>query len=188
VRANDVTALVLAGGRATRLGGVAKHALVIAGRTIFARQLAVLAPRVAEVVVSGAAIAGHRTVRDAIDHAGPLAGIAAGLAGVTTPWLLVVAGDMPYLTEALIDRLLAARRDDAVGVRVRGLPEPLLCVLHARVAPVIARRLAAGRFKAAGLLVDEGLRVAWLDETDPRALVNINSPEDLARETGDPRE
>jgi len=48
----DVTALILAGGKATRLGGIAKHELVIDGATIFARQVAVLAPRVAELIVS----------------------------------------------------------------------------------------------------------------------------------------
>jgi molybdopterin-guanine dinucleotide biosynthesis protein A len=60
-----------------------------------------------------------------------------------------------------------------------GLPEPLLCVLHRRVLPVLERRLAAGRFKASGLLTDEGLRVAWIDDADPRALRNVNSPGDL---------
>jgi len=163
------------------MGGVAKHEIIVEGETIFARQRAVLAPRVAEIIVSGAAIEGHRTVHDAIEGAGPLAGIAAGLAAATTPWLLVVAGDMPYLTGELVDRMLAARRDDldAVGVRARDLPEPLLCLLHARVGAVVERRLAASRLKASGLLTDEGLAVAWLHVSDPRALVNINSPADL---------
>ncbi|HUJ58380.1 MAG TPA: molybdenum cofactor guanylyltransferase [Kofleriaceae bacterium] len=179
---SDVSALILAGGRATRFGGVAKHELVIGGQTILARQTAVLAPRVAEIVIAAPRdIAGHRTVRDPIDGAGPLAGIAAGLAAVTTPWLVVVACDMPYLTGELIDRLLAARGEtiDAVGVRVGGLPEPLVCVLHARARAAIDRRLAAGRYKASGLYTDENLAVHWIDDPDPRALRNINAPDDV---------
>jgi molybdenum cofactor guanylyltransferase len=174
------SALILAGGKATRLGGIAKHELVIAGRSIFDRQREVLAPRVAEILVSGAEVAGYRTVRDAVEGAGPLAGIAAGLGAIATPWLVVVAGDMPHLTGELVDRMLAARADDldAVGLRIGSLPEPLLCVLHVRVREVVERRLAARRFKASGLLTDEGLRVAWLD-VDPGAVVNINSPDDL---------
>ena len=176
-----VTALILAGGKATRLGGIAKHELIVDGEPIFARQVRVLAPRVDEIVVSGAEVAGYRSVRDAVAGAGPLAGIAAGLAAAATPWLLVVAGDMPHLTGELIDALLARRGDalDAVGVRVRALPEPLLCVVHARARAAVERRLAAGRFKASGLLTGEGLRVAWLDDPEPRALININSPADL---------
>jgi molybdopterin-guanine dinucleotide biosynthesis protein A len=175
-------ALILAGGRATRLGGAAKHELVVDGETIFARQCRVLAPRVAEILVSAPRdVVGYRTVRDAVEGAGPLAGIAAGLAAARAPWLIVVAGDMPDLTGEVIDRLLAISDDiDAIGVRSRGLPEPLLCTLHARVGPVLARRLARGAFKASGLLTEEALRVRWLDDIDPRALRNINAPEDLA--------
>jgi molybdenum cofactor guanylyltransferase len=178
-----VSALILAGGRATRLGGVAKHELVIGGATIFARQVRVLAPRVAEILVSSPRdIAGYRTVRDHHAGAGPLAGIAAGLAACTTDWLLVIAGDMPHLDGALLDRMLELRAVDAVdavGVRVAGLPEPLLCILHRRVLAVVERRVCAGRYKASGLLTDEGLTVTWIDDADPAALRNVNSPEDL---------
>jgi len=189
----DVSALILAGGKATRFGGIAKHELVIDGQTIFARQVAVLAPRVAEILVSSARdIAGYRTVRDAVPDVGPLAGIAAGLAACSTPWLVVVAGDMPHITGALVDQLIARARAsvdphasdsvDAVGVRRGGLPEPLVCVLHARTAASIARRIAAGDYKASRLFTDGELRVTWIDSADAAALANVNTPEDLGRE------
>lgn len=176
----DVSALILAGGKATRFGGAAKHLLVVDGETIFDRQVRVLAPRVAEILVSSPEpVASYRHVRDATPGIGPLAGIAAGLGACATPWLFVVAGDMPYLDAALVDRMLARRGDDAVGVRVGDLPEPLVCVLHVRVLPSVLRRIAAGRYKASGLLTDEGLLVRWIVDADPRALRNVNSPEDL---------
>ncbi len=204
---DDVSALILAGGKATRFGGIAKHELVIDGETIFARQVRVLAPRVAEVLVSAPRdVAGYRTVRDATPGIGPLAGIAAGLAACRTSWLLVLAGDMPHITGALIDLLLcdlcasvvppsgrtnhrdteAAKTEagagyDAVGIRLAGLPEPLVCVLHRDVLPVVERRIAAGDYKASRLLTDAGLRVHWIDDADPAALRNVNSPEDLGR-------
>lgn len=190
IRRDDVSALILAGGQATRMGGRDKRMLVIEGRTIFERQVDVLAPRVHEIVVSARSpLAGYRTVRDAVPGAGPLAGIAAGLSASTTSWLLVVAGDMPWLAGALIDRLLAHARDpvDAVGIRDRGRPEPLLCVLRvARLRPEVERRLAEGRLKASELL-SPALDVVWLDastlrDVDPelRSLCNVNTPADLA--------
>src|SRR5690349_14435133 len=101
--AHEVSALILAGGRATRMGGVDKTAIEIEGVTIFERQRQVLASRVAEIIVSSRGdVAGFRTVRDALADQGPLAGVAAGLAAARTPWLLVVAGDMPYITGALV--------------------------------------------------------------------------------------
>jgi molybdopterin-guanine dinucleotide biosynthesis protein A len=181
----EVSALILAGGRATRLGGVDKGALVVAGQTIFERQVGVLAPRVGEIILAtSAAVAGHRTVADTVPGAGPIAGIAAGLAATTTPWLLVIAGDMPYVTGALIDRMLAAALDDAdidaVGIRIGELPEPLLCLLRVATArPPIDRRLAAGQLKVSHILTDDALRVAWLADVDPHALKNINAPHDL---------
>lgn len=189
---SDVAALILAGGKATRFGGLAKHELVIsvpadkrgtmrAGRTILEHQVAVLAPRVAEILVSAPSdVAGFRTVRDAAGE-GPLAGIAAGLAASAQPWLLVLAGDMPFITPQLIDALLAARAPelDAVGLQVAGLPEPLCCLLHVRTRATVDRRLAARRFKASGLLTDEGLTVRWLTDADPEALRNLNSPADM---------
>jgi molybdopterin-guanine dinucleotide biosynthesis protein A len=189
---SDVSALILAGGKATRFGGIAKHEIVVDGQTIFERQVAVLAPRVDEILVScGHDIEGYRTVRDTVANIGPLSGIAAGLAACATPWLLVIAGDMPHITGELIDSLLCGLRVsvvgtsgeelDAVGIRMNGLPEPLVCVLHTRTLPIVERRIATGDFKASRLLTDDALRVRWIDDADPAALRNINAPEDLGR-------
>jgi len=180
---SDTSALILAGGKATRLGGVDKLALVIEGRSIFERLRDVLAPRVAEIVVaSPRPTPGVRTVADAVVGAGPLAGIAAGLDAVTTEWLLVVAGDMPYLSGEVVDAVLA-RADathDAVGIRIGGLLEPLVCALRVAVyRPIVARRLDERNLKASRLLEDEPVRVAWLALPELRAFFNVNAPDDL---------
>lgn len=184
----QASALILAGGKATRLGGVAKHELVVDGQTIFERQVAVLAPRVAEILVAAPHdIAGYRCVRDVLPDVGPLAGMAAGLAAMRTAWLLVVAGDMPHLSGAVIDEILGAARDtdDAVGVRLGGLPEPLVCLLSERAGEAAERRIEQRRFKASGLLTEERLHVRWLDlDHHMQAFSNINAPEDLGRITG----
>jgi molybdopterin-guanine dinucleotide biosynthesis protein A len=191
---DDVTACILAGGRARRLGGLLKPLLVVDGETILARQRAVLAPRAAEIVIAVAgpgplAEQGLRAVVDAVPDAGPLAGLAAGLAASARPWLLAVAGDMPHLAPAVLDALLAraaAAGDtvDAVVPRVNGYPEPL-CALYGRgAAPVVARYLTDGRRRTQGILDD--LRVSWLDEAtlrvlDPglRTFTNVNEPGDV---------
>ena len=188
----DVAAAILAGGRARRMGGVAKPLLEIDGRTILDRQLAALAPHAGEIAIAVAdpaqAPPGLRAIVDASPGNGPLAGIAAARAALTAPWMIAIAGDMPYVTSEVIAALLDRCGDqiDAVAPMVNGLPEPLLAVWSPRAGLAAARRLAAGRFKTSGLLTDEGLRVAWLDEAalraiDPalRCLVNVNRPEDL---------
>lgn len=187
----DLTACILAGGRARRMGGAAKPLLVVDGVTILERQRALLAPRAREVLVALAepgplAERGLRAVYDRVAGAGPLAGIAAALAAIDTPWLLAVAGDMPAIAPALIDLLRGAARDDAdaVAARVGGLPEPLLALWHRRALPALDARLARGACKVAAALDD--LRVAWLDEAALRAVDpalasfrNLNHPGEL---------
>jgi molybdenum cofactor guanylyltransferase len=190
----EITAAILAGGRARRMGGRAKPMLEVDGRAILDRLIDALRPHVAEIVIAVAdphqAPAGLRAIFDLPDTrgAGPLAGIAAARAAVTTPWLIAVAGDMPFVSADVIAALLARCGPDvdAVAPRIGGLPEPLLAVWSPAAGAAAARRIAAGRFKASGLLTDEGLRVAWLDEAalraidpDLRCLVNVNRPEDL---------
>ena len=179
----DVSALILAGGKATRLGGVDKRELVVDGRTIFERQTDALRDAVAEIIVSAPRdVAGFKTVRDTIEDGGPLAGIAAGLTATRTEWLLVLAGDMPHVTRELIDRLVSRTGDDidAIGIRIDGLPEPLACVLRvSSCTPIVQARLAARDFKASRLLTEGALRVAWLDDVPRRDLFNVNSPDDL---------
>jgi molybdopterin-guanine dinucleotide biosynthesis protein A len=188
----DVAAAILAGGRARRMGGVAKPLLEVGGRAILDRLIDALAPHAGEIVVAVAdpaqAPPGLRAVVDASPGAGPLAGIAAARAAIAAPWMIAVAGDMPYVTADVIAALLARCGPgvDAVAPRVRDLPEPLLAVWGPAAGPAAARRLAAGRYKTSGLLTDEGLRVAWLEEAELRAidpalrcLANVNAPGDL---------
>lgn len=187
---DDVTALILAGGKATRLGGVDKRAIVIDGRTIFERQVEALRPCVAEIIVSSPRAAdGYRTVVDAVADLGPLSGIAAGLAAAATPWLFVLAGDMPYVHRAFLELVLSHgdADADAVGIRIGGRPEPLCTVLRVAVwRPIVTARIAQRRLKASSLLTDEAVRVRWIEEDevraiDPmlRALHNVNAPQDL---------
>jgi molybdopterin-guanine dinucleotide biosynthesis protein A len=183
-----VSALILAGGKATRMGGVAKYALLVDGESILDRLTAVLAPRVHEILLATAAdIPGYRCVRDVLPDVGPLAGIAAGLQAAMTPWLLVLAGDMPHMTGEVIDRMVRAARDtdDAIGVRLGGIPEPLVALLHRRTLPAVTRRLENRRYKVSGLLLEERLHVRWLDMDAYRAaFFNVNEPEDLGGITG----
>lgn len=180
----NAAALILAGGKATRMGGVAKHALIVEGETILARQARILAPRVDEIIVScNQPVEGFRTVEDFVANAGPLAGIAAGLSATSAEWLLVVAGDMPDLSGAVVELLLSETDQDATGLRVDDLPQPLLCVLRVAVfRPLVAARLAAGDFKASRLLASHP-RVRWLDPrtVDPQlsSLRNVNTVDDL---------
>ncbi|MFD1151439.1 molybdenum cofactor guanylyltransferase [Saccharothrix hoggarensis] len=107
------TAVVLAGGRGSRLGGVDKAAVVVDGRTLLDHVLDAVAGARATVVVGPRKddVPGVTWAREEPPGGGPLAGLAAGLAHVRTDLVVVLAVDQPGLTRSTVDRLLAAVAD-----------------------------------------------------------------------------
>jgi molybdopterin-guanine dinucleotide biosynthesis protein A len=136
-------AVVLAGGRGSRLGGVDKASVVVDGRTLLDHVLdAVAGAR--RIVVVGPRKDGVPAVtwaREDPPGGGPVAGLAAGLAHVRTDLVVVLAVDQPGITRSTVDRLLAAVGSAVVGSAVVG---------------------SAGVGDAGAVLVDDGGRSQWL--------------------------
>lgn len=118
-------AVVLAGGRSSRLGGVDKARLLYDGATLLQRTLAAVGGA-AETVVVGPFTAAElppeiRCAREDPPFAGPVAAIAAGLAALKTPAELtaVLACDMPHAGHVIEPLLAAAQRAGSDGVMAR---------------------------------------------------------------------
>ncbi|MEV4204221.1 NTP transferase domain-containing protein [Nocardia salmonicida] len=132
-----VDAIVLAGGRASRMGGVDKPAIVIGGRSMLDAALDSVRD-CAEVVVVGpyrpALDARFRQVREVPPGSGPVAAIGTGLSALdtTAPWIVVLAADMPFLTDSTVHELLRRATDstaDAVfAIDASGRPQYLVGV------------------------------------------------------------
>ncbi|NUT95607.1 MAG: NTP transferase domain-containing protein [Saccharothrix sp.] len=101
-------AVVLAGGRGSRLGGVDKAAVEVGGRTLLDRALdAVRGARRVVVVGPEKPVPGVLWTREDPPGGGPVAGLAAGLALVTAPRVVVLAVDQPGVDAGTVARLLA---------------------------------------------------------------------------------
>jgi len=145
-------AVVLAGGRASRLG-TPKPGLVVAGRPLLEHALAAASGARATVVVGPDELADARyaLAREDPPFGGPAAGIAAGLAALpddgAAPWVLVLACDVPRAADAVPLLLAAVAADDrAEAVRaVRGGRDQWLVGLYRRDAltSAVARLRAA---------------------------------------------
>lgn len=188
------TALIFAGGRAARLGGVNKALLEVGGSTIVARILAALGPLVDERVVltNDAALADLDEVRlvfDPTPHAGVLPALAAGLAAAAGDVCLAVACDMPFVSPALFARLLELQHVDDADVvipRTAGFLEPMHAVYRREpVLHAIRAALARGDQRMISYFADVRVRevadAEWrvFDPTGT-AFFNVNTPEDLA--------
>lgn len=189
----DAAAVLISGGKASRLDGRVKALIEIGGRTILQRQLDVLRSRFPVIAVAANDASpyhgtGLPVLADQVLGQGPLAGISSALRWCRRPYLLAVAGDMPFVDPRLIDLMLCRRWPgvDVIAPFVGDRPQPLFALYARTCLPAVERRLAAGRHKAAGLLLEEGLHVrrvyeAELRQLDPdlRCLTNINTVSDL---------
>jgi len=186
---SDCTGLVLAGGESRRMG-VDKPGLDFGGTTLLERVLGRLQgvfPRVVVSVRTPRADVAVPQVCDAHPAGGPLAGLCAGLAAASTPWVFAVAADMPFMHPAMI-RKLATRREgyQAVVPMIGGFPQPLAAYYATNALSVVRTLLdAPGRHSLRALM--EQLRVCLVDEgellaIDPglHSFFDLDTPSDLA--------
>ena len=185
------TAAILAGGRARRLGGRDKSQLVIGGRTILDRQIDALRQVVDRVVIvtsdpSRILTSRAPVVQDLVPDAGGLGGILTALS-TGTDRVLVVACDMPFVTAPFLAHVLeAGQQADAAVPRDTGGYHPLCACYSQACAGPIRQRVQAGALKVVDLFGDIRVRDIGPDEIaaydpDGLLLLNINTPDDLAR-------
>ncbi len=191
----DWSACILAGGRGRRLAGRIKPLIEVDGRTILARQVEALAalgvrPSLVAPDASPFADTGLQVLPDLV-AAGALGALFTALRHAETPHVLVLAGDLPFVTAPFLAYLAGQRADhDAVVPRTGERWQPLCAVYHRRVADHLHRAIAAGNWRVVDALA--GLDVhpvidADLAPFDPEArlLLNVNTPDDYLR--ADPR-
>jgi molybdenum cofactor guanylyltransferase len=184
-----MSGFILAGGGSSRMGRD-KARLELGGVPLILRTA-----RLVESVAGAPAIIGNPEAYRAFDlpaiaddwpGAGPLGGIATALRAAATPWSLVVATDLPFLTrewlEYLIARGLASSADAVLPMNARGA-EPLCAMYHQRAAPAIRRALERGTRKITDGLLDVQVETIppaeWKGfDSEGFLLKNMNSPED----------
>lgn len=188
------SAAILAGGRGRRLDGRTKPLVEVApGETMLARQVAALAalevvPRL--IAPDPAPFAGlpFEVVADLV-AAGALGALYTAVATSPTPYVLAIAGDLPFVTAPFLAALVARRHEaEAVVPRPGGRWQPLCGVYHRDVAPRLRDRIDRGQWRVTDALED--LRVSAMTDAelapfdpDGRLLLNVNTPEDLQAAT-----
>jgi molybdopterin-guanine dinucleotide biosynthesis protein A len=192
-----IAAAIIAGGKGSRMGGVFKPGLEIDGTTVLDRQLDVLRGHFDDIFVCASNPRDFErwslpVVPDAEIGAGPMAGLLAALEATSADHVFAVAGDMPYITSAAVDAVLAGVSDEVdVVMPVTDRSQPLFAVYSRRMAPFLRERLTSGHramrdLGSAALLGSAGLvlRVLAVEELrkidgELRFLGNINRPQDL---------
>ena len=183
--------LVLAGGASRRMGRD-KAALTLHGRPQLEWARELLARHCDAVFISIRAgqqddpvRRGQPVIVDANDGAGPIAGIAAAQAMHPGHAWLVLACDLPFVDDACIQTLVSHRDGRPVVAFASthdGLPEPLCAIYEPAAGEGVRAAIASGRNCPRKFIIGTG--VALLQQPDPAALDNVNTPDELARVEG----
>ncbi|MFW0796401.1 molybdenum cofactor guanylyltransferase [Gordonia sp. CPCC 205515] len=193
--AAQVAGIVLAGGRSRRMG-TDKAAMDWDGEPLLARVVRIVGERCRPVfVVAPEESAAYRGlfgtggpeatwVTDEEPGAGPLAGLAAGLAAAGADgatWAFVCATDMPLISTDLIDELLlgVTPSTQAVIARDNQRDHPMAGLYRTDVAPILAELTASGERRMLAVL--DAVTTHRVAVTQPDWLTNVNAPEDLHR-------
>ena len=157
----DITGLILAGGRGSRMGGVDKGLQTHAGVPLALHALLRLAPQVgATMINANRNLAAYESMGvpvwpDALpDYPGPLAGMLAGLEHAETAWLVTVPCDTPNFPPDLVERLAAAADEQGADIAMAATREdgavqvqPVFCLLRTDLLEDLVAFLHAGERK-----------------------------------------
>jgi molybdopterin-guanine dinucleotide biosynthesis protein A len=183
----EITGIILAGGRATRMGGEDKGLVLLGNRLLYQHVLARLQPQVSQIAISANRNqaryqeSGLPVISDLTsDFSGPLAGMLAGLQYATTEWVVFVPCDVPDFPVTLVEQLWQQRGTALAAYASDGeRSHPTLTLLHTSLVPQLTDYLARGERKLM-LFLSEVDAEPVIFSGQQAAFHNLNTPEDCS--------
>jgi molybdopterin-guanine dinucleotide biosynthesis protein A len=192
IEPQDITGIILAGGRGSRMGGIDKGLQNFNGIPLALHTLMRLGPQVESVMVnanrnlSAYESFGASVWPDASsDFAGPLSGFLVGLERAETPYVLTVPCDTPRLPLDLAERLSTALIQNNVDIAMAADHEqqtqPVFCLLKIELMESLVKFTHAGGRKIDAWTAQHNTVVVPfnLSTDDPLAFANVNTLQDL---------
>lgn len=184
-----ISAIILAGGRATRMSGIDKGWALLNQRALISHVVSRLSPQVDEIIINANreldryAALGYPVLADSYpDFIGPLAGISLGLQHAQHENVLCVPCDSPLLPMDLVPRLFAALNEHQAQIAVascHGRIHPVFCLCKKTVLPTLLDYLQQGNRRVSDW--QKSLAYVEVDFTDrAQAFINLNTADDLA--------
>lgn len=183
----DITAVILAGGKARRMGGEDKGLIELHGRPLLDHIITGLRPQAGAILVNANRnlaryrAFGYPVVEDMLgDYFGPLVGMATGMQSAGTPLLLSVPCDSPFIPTDLAETLYRAlgESDADISVAHDGTRlQPVYAMLRCRLLPDLLAYLNDGGRKIDTWYAQHRMVTADFSAT-PDIFLNLNTPED----------
>jgi molybdopterin-guanine dinucleotide biosynthesis protein A len=194
----DITGIILAGGRGSRMGGSDKGLQNFRGMPMAMQTLLRLSPQVGELMInanrnlSAYESFGVPVWPDSMpDYAGPLAGFLTGLERCETPYLLTVPCDTPLFPLDLAQRLAQALESEDAEIAMAAAreedgqlrPQPVFCLLKRELMESLVRFTQGGGRKIDAWTAQHRTAVVPFDQPGdaPQAFFNANTLAELHR-------
>lgn len=183
---SELTGIILAGGKSSRMGR-AKGLVEFRGKPLIQYAIDLLLKYTDRILISSGnadyQAFGLELVPDDITGQGPAAGLAASLRCSNTLWNLVVACDLPFLETKLIDCLLESPANYQAVVPVhKGVNEPLAALYHKDLAGIFEAAVSSGNLTLHKILASckvKYFHIASLMEKYPKLFTNFNSLKEM---------
>ena len=187
---NQVTAVIIAGGRATRMEGVDKGLLTLHERPLIEYVLQILDPQFKTILINTTrnipdySVYKKTLVSDeSADFLGPLSGMLAALKIAKTDSILTVPCDMPFISSQLLNTLLDKRSEAGSRPIVAHDGErlqPMVSLIHKSSIESLANYLAAGDRKVELWFEKNNALIVDFNDSGNQ-FFNINSKQDLSK-------
>jgi molybdopterin-guanine dinucleotide biosynthesis protein A len=193
ITSEHITGLILAGGRAQRMGGIDKGLIPFHGKALIESAISRLKPQVSTILINA-----NRSITkyshysypvlmdETPDFSGPLAGFSVGLKHCKTPYLLTSPCDSPLLPTDLAKKMAAqleARDLELVFASSKEADgkiwsQPVFCLMKSSLKDSLDAFLSKGDLKIDRWFKE--LRSGTVIFENPQAFANVNTPEELA--------
>lgn len=193
ITSEHITGLILAGGRAQRMGGIDKGLIPFHGKALIEFAINRLKPQVSTILINANRSItkyshyGYPVLMDETpDFSGPLAGFSVGLKHCKTPYLLTSPCDSPLLPFDLAQKMAAELEGNNLELVFASSKEedgkiwsqPVFCLMKSSLQDSLDTFLSKGDLKIDRWFKE--LRSGTVVFENPQAFANVNTPEELA--------
>jgi len=184
---HDITAVILAGGKARRMDGEDKGLITLRGRPMIDYIITALRPQAGDIMINANrnpeqyAAFGLPVVADMLgDYFGPLVGMATGMHTTDKPYIVTTPCDSPFIPETLVETLYRSLDDNRTEISVAhdgARMQPVFALLRCELLPDLLAYLDEGGRKIDGWYARHRLALADFSDS-PDTFLNLNTPED----------
>jgi molybdenum cofactor guanylyltransferase len=186
----QITGVILAGGRASRMGGEDKGLLRVGEWAMVEHVMRALRPQVSDLFINANRNLdryrefGPTVISDLVEgYCGPLAGMASAMSVARTPWVLTAPCDSPFICHDLAARLYAGLQQTQAQIAIAKSAgdqlEPVFALIDRTLLPSLLNYLNAGDRKIDRWYAQHAMTTVDFSD-EPRMFLNLNTPQDLS--------